>query len=82
MLPNIHGIEGSTFYQALLSQGEARGIRRHARECLLRRGGQRFGPPPPPVEAAIDAIEDVARLDRLADKVGQFGSWEELLRSE
>jgi hypothetical protein len=46
---------------------------------LLRLGSKRFGVPNTDTLAAIDVIEDVARLELLAERVLDTESWAELL---
>ncbi len=46
---------------------------------LLRLGRKKFGPPNPEVLASLNAIDDVARLDTLADRLLDVSSWDELL---
>jgi hypothetical protein len=59
-----------------LAEGEAEGLRRTA----LRQGRQRFGKAPTrKQEAQLQAITDVARLDRILDKIMTASSWKELL---
>lgn len=71
-----HMHESST-YQAILDEGEARGIR----EMLLRQGRTRFGPPDDRVTAAVRAVNDLARLRRWGDRILSASSWDELLRT-
>jgi hypothetical protein len=50
-----------------------------ARKILLRMGRKRFGPPPPQVEAALQAIIDIDRLEQLSERLLDVTSWQELL---
>jgi hypothetical protein len=70
-------LEDSTTYQMILKKGVAQG----AQATLLRLGAKRFGPASPAVEAAIHAITDPDRLDRLTDRVLDVVSWDELVRT-
>jgi predicted transposase YdaD len=56
-------------------EGELRGRIR----LLQRQGRNKFGPPDAATEAALTAIQDLDRLDRLADAVFTATSWQELL---
>lgn len=68
----------TTAFEALLEEGELRGLRR----TILRQGRQKFGPCDAATEAMLGAIEDVERLDRMADAVLTANSWQELLATE
>jgi hypothetical protein len=52
----------------------------HARASVLGVGRKKFGPAPNDVEAAINSIDDVARLDALRDRVIEVRGWQELLK--
>jgi hypothetical protein len=76
-------LEESTTYQLILNKGEARGEARGAclgaQNTLLSVGRHRFGHPSSNVEAAIHAILDSARLDRMADRMHVATDWNDLL---
>lgn len=65
----------SSAYQLILEEGAVR----EAHRVLLRQGQRRFGPPDEKTAAALNAIQDLDRLDRLIDGVLDVSSWEELL---
>lgn len=69
------GLEESTTYQYLLHTGALR----HAQKNLLRQGRERFGNLPTKVKTAIQAIDDVDRLDELSLRLLRADSWDELL---
>ena len=69
----------STTYQLILDEGRDEGRLEGARRMLLRLAGEFFGPPSPQEEAAISAISDVVRLERLAVRVKTASGWQELL---
>jgi|SRR5947209_11179598 len=50
----------------------------HARESVLGPGTKKFGAPPAEVEARIKAVDSVAELDALRDRVIDVSSWEQL----
>ena len=58
-----------------------REFKRHARQTLLRQGQSRFGPADAETRAAIEAIDDLDRLDQLLelDRMLKATSWDELL---
>ena len=83
MLPVFEGVRAmqeSATYQAILHEGEARGLANGARLILLRLGEARFGPPDAGTRAALDAITEVERIEALAEHLDRAASWGELLR--
>jgi hypothetical protein len=82
----VVSMKESSTYQAILQEGEARGeVRGEVREArkLLRKFGERaFGPPDAQTAAAIEQIDDLARLEALCDRLGTAGSWQELLGAQ
>jgi hypothetical protein len=76
-------MEESSTYQYILELGEQKGVHKgeikRAHHVLLHLGGRRFGPPTAADEAALLAITDLERLDRLTDAVLTAASWHELL---
>jgi hypothetical protein len=69
-------LEGnSTTYDAILRKGALKG----RREMLLRQGRVRMGAPDKKIIAAVNSIDDLERLDALAERVLVAGSWAELL---
>ena len=62
-----------------LTQGQAKGRAEEARRILRRQGTRRFGKPDTHIEAALDAIADLERLEQLTDRVLEVTAWEELL---
>lgn len=71
-------LEDSSTYQHVLEKGESKGQRKY----LLRQGTKKFGVPRAAVDAALSAITDTQRLERLAERILDVGSWEELLAGE
>ena len=65
----------STTYQLIIEEG---GIK-EARSLVLRIGRRRFGPPPQPVVAALEAIADLPRLEQIAERLVEVSSWEKLI---
>ncbi len=76
-------LEDSTTYQLILNkglaQGEARGALTEAQNLLLLQGRKRFGAAAPPTEAALRAIEDRPRLERMAERIFDATGWDDLL---
>lgn len=61
------------------ARGEARGQLREACGLILRLGARRFGPAPAAAEAAIRAIGDRDRLERIAERTLDATGWDDLL---
>lgn len=97
MLFGIRGIEESSVYQDIFrkgeaqgeargeargeSRGEARGRVAEAKKILIRQGTRKFGPPDEATRERIAALDDLDRLDDLADRVLDAATWDELLGS-
>ena len=67
----------TTAYDQFLDEREVRTQHR----ILLRQGRRRFGAANAETEAALNAIEDIERLDRLIDAILTVSSWTELLET-
>ncbi|MFO0804229.1 MAG: hypothetical protein U0791_14045 [Gemmataceae bacterium] len=82
LLAGVRQMEESTTYQSLMRRGLQQGLQQgsalEARKLLFR-AGNRLGTVPPAVSAAINAIDDTARLESLFDRVLTVASWDELL---
>ena len=65
----------STAYDMAVEEGEIRNSHR----VLLRQGRKLWGSPDATVESALKSIQDVARLERMAEAILTVKSWEELL---
>jgi hypothetical protein len=68
-------MEESASYQWIVRKGERRG----QQATLLRIGRRLLGEPDAATVAAVQAITDLERLDRLADRVVEVSSWADLL---
>jgi hypothetical protein len=75
LFQEVLGMEESTTYQAILRKGRLA----EARQILLRLGRKQFGPVAEATTAALNAIEDVQRLEELSERVLEVSSWQELL---
>lgn len=77
----------SSTYRAILAEGRREGRREGRtegkveakREDLLRFGTKRLGAPDAPTRARVEAIEEVADLDRILDRLFEVENWDELL---
>ncbi len=76
-LTRYGGVMESVTYEVI----RKREFKRHARQTLLRLGQSRFGPAGAETRAAIEAIDDLDRLDQLLDldRILKATSWDELL---
>jgi predicted transposase YdaD len=76
-------LEDSTTYQWIMEQGEAKGETRarlaEARSLVLRLGTRRFGPPQVTAQAALAAVTDRERLERIAERIFEAANWDDLL---
>jgi predicted transposase YdaD len=61
------------------ARGEARGKIRQSHRLLLKQGSKRLGAVDPQSQSALTAIEDLDRLERMAEAVLSVASWKELL---
>jgi hypothetical protein len=75
----IHGIEESVTYQAIVEEGEIKGVLRARRDVLFQLGRRQFGAPSVEVETALRDIADPDRLARMIGALLDVSSWEELL---
>jgi predicted transposase YdaD len=88
-------LEDSTTYQWILqkgltqgvaqgraegvAQGVAQGATQEARRLLLIQGRKRFGAISAMTEATLNAIDDAARLERMAERIFDASGWDDLL---
>ncbi len=83
----VVSMKESSTYQAILAEGiaegEERGIVRgkvaEAKTILRLQGDEAFGPPDEPTAAAIERLDDLARLEEFLKRIRTAGSWQELL---
>jgi hypothetical protein len=71
----------SDTYQMILDEGREAGRREEVRKVLLRQGGLKFGTPDESVLQTLSRMDDLERLERMADAVLSAESWQELLRT-
>jgi len=87
ILEGVANMQQSTTYQAILREGRKEGLNEGRltgeRQLLIRQGTKRFGPPDAEKVAAIEAIQDVNRLEALGERILEpnLQSWDDLLRS-
>ncbi|HXD86614.1 MAG TPA: hypothetical protein VN641_08980 [Urbifossiella sp.] len=85
LLSGVRQMEESVTYQAIIRRGEKKGreqgLREEALRMLLLAAQPKLGAPGKPIRAALDAITDVTRFERLAARITTASSWSELLKS-
>ncbi len=83
----VAGMQESSTYQHILEEGRQEGRQegqqegrvRQAQRVLLRQGRQRFGPATAAAEAALVALMDLERLERMIDRILHAADWNDLL---
>jgi hypothetical protein len=82
-LEGVQNMRESTTYQAVLREGRDEGRVEGEQRLLIRLGTKRFGEPDAATIAAIEAIQDIDRLEALGDRIVEMGiqTWDELLGS-
>ena len=82
-LRTMNILKDSSFYQVLLKEGrevgERQGRIKEAQQTLIRLGRIRFGRLPRATRAAIEAIDNLERLQYLSERLFTATSWDELL---
>ena len=71
----VRVMQESDTYLAIIDEGQEK----HAKKMLLRLGTKRFGPADDTVQARLNAITDLERLDRQVERLLEASSWEDLL---
>lgn len=83
LLRGVLTMKESTTYQMILEEGRVEGRLQGAvtalRDVVLRQGTARLGPPDAKATAALNAINEPARLEELTLRVLTATSWRELL---
>ena len=80
LLEGVQTMKESVTYQKILREGLAEGRAVEAKRILKRQGSKRFGKPDPRIEAVIDSMNSLERLEQLAERILDVQSWSELLR--
>lgn len=83
LLDGVQNMKESTTYQAILREGRNEGRIAGEQRMLLRLGTKRFGQPDETTRAAIEAIQDIDRLEALGERIldPDLHDWEDLLRT-
>ena len=73
----------SVTYMAIVEEGIEKGIEQgridEARRLVLRLGRKNLGPPTKKTVAALTSLDDIDRLERLLEHLGDVKSWKALL---
>lgn len=77
LFQGVRAMRESDTYLAILEEGAVE----QTQKILLRQGRKRFGEPGATTQAALQAISDLSRLERLIDRVLDAASWQELLQT-
>jgi predicted transposase YdaD len=90
LLDGVLDMQESTTYQAILREGRQEGRQEglvegrisEAQRLVLRQGTKRFGEPDAATVAAVEAIQDILRLEAVHDRAldPDIHDWDELLR--
>jgi hypothetical protein len=75
LIQEVLGMEESTTYQAIIRKGRLSEVR----HILFLQGQKLFGPADDAATAALNAIDDVQRLEELSERILDVDSWQELL---
>jgi predicted transposase YdaD len=75
ILQKVFAMKESVTYQAIVEEGEVKGIR----ETLLLLGGKKFGPPDKSVIAALAKIDNIAKLKAMTERILDVENWQELI---
>jgi predicted transposase YdaD len=75
----VMSMKESSTYQAILAEGEVRGAVAEAKKVLRMQGDDAFGPPDAHTAAAIERLDDLARLEDLLRRLRTASGWQELL---
>jgi predicted transposase YdaD len=76
LFQEVLGMEDSVTYQAIVRKGRLS----QGRQDVFRLGEKRFGPADEATTAALNAIDDVRKLDKIIDRILDVDSWQELLQ--
>ena len=87
LLEGVQNMRQSTTYQAILREGRQEGWQegqvKGEQKLLLRQGTKRFGKPDAATLAALEAIQDIDRLEALGERLldPKIQDWNDLLRT-
>jgi len=79
LFQGVQGMEESSTYQYVIEKGMEKGKKENLRNNVRRLGTRRFGAPDAAVLAALNGMDDLARLDRMFDRALDAADWNDLL---
>jgi hypothetical protein len=83
LFQGVLSMKESTTYQAILEEGRVEGMSQgavaEAKKVLRMLGDDAFGPPDARTAAAINGLDDLARLEELLKRVRTASNWRDLL---
>jgi hypothetical protein len=71
----------SDTYQAILDEGRMEGKIDQIKAIIFRCGQARLGPPDAAVTTGLQSISDLARLERILDRLFEAKNWDDLLET-
>jgi hypothetical protein len=77
LFQGVRAVRESEAYQLILDEGRAEGLQR----ALLHLGRKQLGEPDEAVRRALQAIDDLDRLERLIDRALEVSTWQDLLQT-
>ncbi len=79
LFQGVRAMRDSDTFMAILDEGEVKGRIREARKLIFRLGQKSLGLPTDDINAEIDAINDLERLESLCERIHDAKSWADLL---
>lgn len=79
LFQGVRIMRDSSTYQAAVAEGRAEGRTEEGKRVLLLLGGQRFGSPDARTRRALTGLADLARIERMTERLLQASSWDDLL---
>jgi hypothetical protein len=83
LLRGIHGMKDSATYQAIVEEGVEKGMAKGMvlgiQDAILRFGRKRLGEPDKTVLNTLRGLTDLLRLERMADRLADAVSWQDVL---
>ncbi len=81
LFQGVRGMRESTTYQFILEEGRLEGLAEGTRHLLLRLARKYLGDPDATTQTTLKAIRDVERLERMAERLADVTTWEDLLQT-
>ena len=75
----VRAMRDSDTYLAILDEGREEGREEEAKKVILRLAQKRFGPADEATRQKLNVIKDIARLDRIEDRLLDATNWQDLL---